>query len=179
MTLALSLAMACLDSGGPQTPAEAARTPQAIAEKRAREELRTSPRVLEVEYDKPEGVYVDVAFFGGRRPEGIADALVAQLGPVRETRPEEDGLVEVVYAGGSVKLRAGTIAVLDVPMPTPRPRDEALASVGFKPYLVRRWGELTHEFRARHLQDFDRVVLHRVEPGGDLVDRVTAYRFPS
>jgi hypothetical protein len=177
--LTVSLFLACLESAAPGASQAPARTAEEIAEKRAREELRTSPRVLEVEYQRPEGVYVDAAFFGGRRTEGVAEALGAQLGALRESRPEIDGLQEVVYEGGSVKLRAGTVAVLDVPLPTPRTRDEALLATGFKPHLVQRWGELTHEFRVRHLQDFDRVVLHRSEPGGPLVDRVTAYRFPS
>ncbi|MBM4391769.1 MAG: hypothetical protein FJ090_11660 [Deltaproteobacteria bacterium] len=150
-------------------------TPEAVAEKRKAEEVRTSPRNLEVNYEKPRGVYIDVHFLGGRTVDNVAHVIVDQLGTLQEDRDHLEGKHELVYERGTLTTVDGAILVIDVPLPEPLRRAEALATTGFNP-LVDNYLSFTREFRVTQFMDFRRIVLKRAEPNGELVNRVVGYK---
>lgn len=150
-------------------------TAEDIAEKRQQEETRASPRNLEVNYEKPKGVYIDVHFLGGRTVDNVAHVIVDQLGALQEDRDLLEGKHELVYERGTLTTIDNTILVIDVPLPEPLRRAEALASTGFNP-LVDKYLSFTGEFRVTQFQDFRRIVLKRAEPKGELVNRVVGYK---
>jgi hypothetical protein len=150
-------------------------TAEAIAEKRQREELRTSPRGVEINYQKPAGVYVDVHFLGGRKLTNVRDIVAEQLGSLLQEKAEDDGVRRLTFERGEVKLIDDELAVVDVPLPEPLRRSEALALLGFSP-LADRYLALTFEFRVTQYQGFRRLVLHRVAREAEEVERITAYK---
>ena len=110
-------------------------TPEQIEAKREAEELRASPRIMEVNYKKPEGVYIDVQFMGGRRVDNIRDILADQLGALVEQSELVDGKQTMKFERGELKIVDGAIAVINVPLPEPVRRTEAMALAGFSTHV--------------------------------------------
>ncbi len=150
-------------------------TAEQIAEKREADATRTSPRNLEVNYEKPDGVYIDVHFLGGRTVEQVAHVIVAQLGAGQGETDLLEGKREYRYERGTLTTVRGAIMVIDVPLPEPMRRSEAMAACGFMA-LVDKYLSFSREFRVTQFQDFRRVVLHRAEPGSEFIVRLTAYK---
>ena len=173
----LAFVLACADSEGPVVRAVAPPKPTAedIAAKREREELRASPRNLEVNYVKPERVYVDVQFLGGRRWDNVRDILVDQLGALVAQERDAQGNERMKLERGTVTVDDGVIAVIDVPLPEPMRRAEAMVACGFSG-LADKYLPFTHEFRVTQFQGFRRIVLHRVAADDEFINRVTGYK---
>ena len=175
--LALLLTLAC--SGGDEPAVRAVRpvpaTPEQVAEKREREELRTSPRNLEVNYEKPEGVYVDAQFLGGRRWENVRTIVLEQLGALLETSTDARGHEVKRLERGTITLEEDEIDEIIVPLPEPIRREQAMVACGFSG-LVDRYLSFTREYRVTQFQSFRRIILHRAGPNDDLVVKVTAQK---
>lgn len=150
-------------------------TPEQVETKREAEELRASPRVMEVNYKKPEGVYIDVRFLGGRRFDNIRDIVADQLGPLSEQGPVADGKQTLGFERGELQLVDGEISSIDIGLPEPVRRTEAMALAGFSP-LVDKYLAFTLEFRVTQFQDFRRIILFRVGPDTEEVHRILAQR---
>lgn len=174
MALAVLL-LACWGSDEPLVRAVDAPvvTPAQIEAKREAEELRSTPRIMEVNYKKPEGVYIDVQFMGGRKVDNIRDIIADQLGSLAEQSEPVDGKQTLVFERGELKTVDGTIMVIDVPLPEPVRRTEALVLAGFSP-RVDKYLAFTKEFRVVQWQDFRRIVLYRVAPNAEEVNRISA-----
>lgn len=174
-SLLLILGVACGDpepvvSGVPATP-------EAVAERREAAELRASPSNIDAGYEKPEGVHVDVRYLGGRRYTQIRDEVASQLGAVIEERTLAEGAgTEVRLERGTLRLLDDTIYMLEIPLPAPVRRTEALALLGF-PAAIRDYTLTTTEFRLTNMWGFRRLIFFRTERDGEFVDRVQAWRF--
>jgi hypothetical protein len=150
-------------------------TPEQVAAKREAEELRASPRNLEVNYEKPPGVYVDAHFLGGRRLENVQDIVTDQLGLLQATVDGVEGRSVQTFERGTLTLEGGAISIIDVTLPEPVRRPEALVLCGFSG-LADRYLSFTDEFRVVQYQGFRRVVLHREERNSEMIVRLTAYK---
>ncbi len=127
-------------------------------------------------YARPEGVYVDVHWFGGRRYGDVADELVVQLGPLHERRELDASKgEELVYERGDVRVVRGVVYMLRVQLPEPLTRTEALLATGFSIYAD-HWRETHREFRLSHTFDFERFRLMRDREQEDRVVIVEAWK---
>ncbi len=172
----LALVFAC--AGDDEPAVRAVRPPpptvEEVAAKREAEAIRASPRNLEVNYVKPEGVYVDAHFFGGRRWENVRDIVVEQLGATVEESTDAQGRTVRRFERGTLTLADdGDIEEIEVPLPEPMRRADAMVACGFSG-LADRYLSFTYEYRVTQFQGFRRIVLHRVAKKDDMVDRVTA-----
>ncbi len=171
--------LALLACGPPEPVVRAVKptpTVEEIAARREAEELKASPRVLEVGYEKPAGVYIDVAFLGGRRYDHVRAELEGQLGSVREEIDIALAEKEVRFQRGIVRTDSGVLVSFEIPFPEPLRRSEALAALGFPAADAGRYTDLTFEFRLNNVRGFRRVIFHRAERGGELIDRVVAHK---
>lgn len=175
----LAAIFACSGSDDPVVSAVAKAVPvtvEQVEEKRTREELRTSPRNLEVNYSKPERVYVDAHFLGGRRWENVREIVLDQLGALTAEAVDAQGRTVKRMERGTLTLNSeSSIEILDVPLPGPMRRSDAMIACGFSG-LADRYLSLTREFRVTQFQGYRRIILHRVGTNEDLVDRLTAYK---
>ena len=149
-------------------------TVEEIAAKREREELRASPRILEVNYEKPAGVYADVQFLGGRRWENVREIILDQLGAIKLERPNAQGNEVKELERGTVTLVGGLVETIEVPLPEPMRRSDAMVACGFLG-LVDKYLAFNKEYRVTQFQGFRRIVLHRAAAGDDMVDVLTGY----
>ncbi len=172
----LLLALACGDPAPVMLAVEPPRTPEAVAEKRAAAELRASPANVEATYTKPEGVYVDARFLGGRRYDAVRAEIEQQLGAVVEERDELSGGREIVFERGTLRLVDGRIQMVEVPLPQPVRRSEALALVGFPP-AVGEYKAFTLEYRLVNEWGFRRLRLVRAARDSEDIVRVQAWKF--
>ncbi len=157
-------------SGVPQTPEDA-------AERRKAAELRASPAAIDAAYERAEGVYVDLRYLGGRSYTGVREEVEAQLGAVLEEEELStlDGR-EVRLERGTLRVVDGIIYMLDIPLPAPVRRTEALALLGL-PAATKDYVLLTTEFRLTNSWGYRRIRFFRTERDGQQVDRVEAWRF--
>lgn len=154
------------------TPKE---TVEQVAERRKRQELRASPRNVEALYEKPEGVYVDVRYLGGRSWDGVREEVERQLGAVLGQAATPEGDEEVTLQRGTVRLRDGAIVMIDVTLPEPARRTEALVALGFPP-TADAWQALALEYRLVNAWGFRRLRFVRAERGSEDIVRVQAWK---
>ncbi len=171
------LLVACNGSSEPTVRAvrPPAPTPEAIAEKRVREELRTSPRNLEVNYEKPPGVYIDAQFLGGRRWENVRTIILDQFGPLLEQTIDVRGHEVKRLERGTITIEGGEIDEVIIPLPEPLRREQAMIACGFSG-LVDHYLSFTREYRVTQFQSFRRIILHRAAPNDDMVVKLTAQK---
>lgn len=169
--------LACTGADEPTVSAvrPPAPTVEEVAAKREKEEIRTSPRNLEVNYVKPDGVYIDVHFFGGRRWENVRDLVVDQFGALLEESLDNQDRAVKRLERGTITLDDGEIDEIVVPLPEPMRRADAMMACGFSG-LADRYLSFTNEYRVTQFQGYRRVILHRVAKGDDLVDVLTAQK---
>lgn len=172
----LLLALACGDPAPVMQAVQPATTPEAIAEKRAAAELRASPANVEATYAKPEGVYVDAHFLGGRSYDAVRAEVEAQLGAVVEEREGVSGGREIVFERGTLRIVDGRIQMVEVPLPEPVRRTAALGMLGFPP-ATGDYKALALEFRLVNEWGFRRLRLVRAARGSEDVVRVQAWKF--
>lgn len=150
-------------------------TVEQVAERRKRQELRASPRNVEVLYEKPEGVYVDVRYLGGRSWDGVREDVERQLGAVLGRAPTPEGDEEVTLQRGTVRLRDGAIVMIDVPLPEPARRTDALVALGF-PANADGWQALALEYRLVNAWGFRRLRFVRADRESEDIVRVQAWK---
>jgi hypothetical protein len=150
-------------------------TPEEIAEKREREDLRTSPRNLEVNYVKPDGVYVDAHFLGGRRWDNVRTIILDQMGALESQSTDARGHEVKQLERGTITLEDGEIDEVIVLLPEPMRREQAMIVCGFSG-LAYRYLSFTREYRVNQFQGFRRIILHRAAPNDDLVVKLTAQK---
>ncbi len=127
-------------------------------------------------YVKPENVYIDIRWLGGRSYQSVRDEVTRQLGLVMNRRDlgTRKG-VELVFARGTIRVRNDTIYMIRVDLPRPVTRSEALELTGFPPY-VGNWRITHREYRLGHELDFVRFRLKRAEGNSDRVIQVEAWK---
>ncbi len=137
---------------------------------------RDAPSGQPVAYEKPEGVYVDLHWLGGRRYDDAAEQLQAQLGALAERREIDTRRgEELVYERGVARVVRGTVYMVRVDLPEPMTRTDALLVTGFSIYAD-HWRETHLEYRLANSWGFERFRLQRAEPGGDRVVSVEAWK---
>ncbi len=174
--LLLALGPGC-DGGEPVLSAvEPVRTPEQAAARRGAEELRASPAAIDAAYARAAGVFVDARYLGGRSYRAVRAEIEQQLGAVVEEREGAGGGREIVFERGTLRLQADTIQMVEVPLPEPVRRSEALALLGFPP-ATGDYKALSLEFRLLNNWGFRRIRLFRVERGSEDISRVQAWKF--
>lgn len=137
---------------------------------------RDTPKTEAQAYAKPEGVYVDVHWLGGRRYDDVADEVEQQLGPLHERKVLDSRRgEELVYERGDVRVVRGVIYMIRVQLPEPLTRTEALLVTGFGVYAD-HWRETHREFRLSYSFDFERFRLMRHSGDKDRVVSVEAWK---
>jgi len=137
---------------------------------------RDAPEIEAQVYSKPENVYVDIHWLGGRRYDDIAAELELQLGPLHERKVLDARRgEELVYERGDVRVVRDVVYMLRVQLPEPLTRSEALLVTGFTVFAD-HWRETHREFRLSHSFDFERFRLMRHAEDKDRVITVEAWK---
>lgn len=176
MTWMVAWLFAC---GEPEPVLRAVKAPptaEQVAAKRDAQELRASPKAMEVAYEKPAGVYIDARFLGGRSWTGVRDEIERQFGAVLEETRTAEGDREVRFDRGRIRIHAERIQMVEVLFPEPLRRSEALLQLGF-PATTAEYRPYAKEFRLANVWDFRRLVFHRAAPGSEQIDGVQAWKF--
>jgi hypothetical protein len=128
-------------------------------------------------YEKSKAVYIDVRFLGGKPYLQVRDILIEQFGPLRSRQllGSKAG-VSLEFLRGSIRVMKGTIAMLNIPLPEPMRRTEALEALGFPPY-VGGYTIFHREYRLHHEWGFRRIRLKREDRRSERVIEVEAWRW--
>ncbi|MDP2311595.1 MAG: hypothetical protein Q8P41_01715 [Pseudomonadota bacterium] len=172
----LAFLLACNDPEPVLRAVEAPASVEEVAERRAAAELRATPANIDATYEKPAGVYIDARHLGGRSYRSARAEVEQQLGAVIEEREVQGGAKEVVFERGTLRLAGDTIQMVDVPLPEPLRRTEALGVLGFPP-ATGEYQSLSLEFRLLNTWGFRRIRLYRTARGSEEIARVEAWRF--
>lgn len=182
MVILLAVLLACDDPGPALPPTLPPTLPPALSPAAVeRQEVRSAlaePRGARADspYVKPAGVYIDVPHLGGRNYAAARAEVERQFGTLVEDRVREDGTHEVEFARGTLRLSGNTIQMIEVPLPRPVHRAEALAQLGF-PESVEKYHALSLEFRLLNAWGFRRIRLFRAARDAEEITRVQAWRF--
>ncbi len=128
-------------------------------------------------YSRPADVYVDVRHLGGRSFPGSRDVVADQLGALLES--EElggDNGQELRFERATLRVVDDLIYMVEVPLPEPLRRSDALEYLGF-PSQVGRYIVLHREYRLNHEWSFRRIRMMRDSPDNELVNSVEAWRW--
>jgi hypothetical protein len=149
---------------------------QSAAEQRT-DDLAPTEQHAPPPYVRADGVYVDIGYLGGRRFSGSRDVISDQLGGLQERRPlsGERG-EELTFDRGTLRVIEDTIYMLQVPLPEPLRRHEALAVAGL-PTVVDRYTTLNREYRLYREWGFRRIQMARVSSDSELVTAIEAWRW--
>ncbi|MES2637967.1 MAG: hypothetical protein V4850_00730 [Myxococcota bacterium] len=175
----MNLLLLLLACDGPEPVLRAVDVPETVeqvAARRAAAELRVTPENIDATYVKPEGVYIDARHFGGRGYRSARAEVEQQLGAVIEEREAQAGAREIVFERGTLRLSGDTIQMIEVPLPEPVRRTEALGQLGFPP-ATDEYQSLSLEFRLLNAWGFRRIRLIRVARGAEEITRVQVWRF--
>jgi hypothetical protein len=175
----LSLLLACAGDE-PVLTAVQAPPPAAVEEaatRRKAQEAKASPEAAGgVDYAKPKGVYIDAPYFAGRSWDAARDEIARQFGAValEETTPDKARLVTLER--GKLRVVDGRIQTIEVPLPEPLRRTEALMVLGLPP-VQDAYRAMTFEYRISNVHGFRRIRLFRAEREGETVNRVELWKF--
>lgn len=125
------------------------------------------------------GMLVNARCLGGRTYADVRDVVAEQLGPLQQTRElSGDFGRELRFERGALRVVEDEIAMIRIELPEPLRRSEALAALGFHPY-VGPYLTLHREYRLNHEEGFRRIRLMRVDRTSEMVSAVEAwYRVP-
>jgi hypothetical protein len=126
-------------------------------------------------YEKPEGIYIDVRYFGGKNYESVRDQLTEQLGAVQDSNELGTLGKETIFERATVRVQGGEIYMLDVPLPEPLRRTEALAVLGFPP-ATHEYISLTLEYKLTNAWGFRRIRFMRAGRNSEEIVRVQAWK---
>jgi hypothetical protein len=151
---------------------------EAVAQRRAAQEARVTPDAVDAgaAYRKPPGVYVDVPHLAGRSFEAAREDVQEQLGALKAQGPAPDGALEFTFERGKVRVVAGSIQMVEVVLPEPLRRSEALAVLGFAP-VADTWRNFANEFRVANVQGFRRIRMVRTQRGAEEIARVECWKY--
>lgn len=169
------LLLAC---GTPEPVLQAVEPPATVEEARDRRvaaELRASPENIDATYKKPEGVYIDVRYLGGRGYKAARAEVADQLGAVVEERVIDTGM-EVQFERGTLRLDGDRIQMVEVPLPEPLRRSDALAALGFPPATT-EYKALSLEFRLLNSWGFRRLRFFRAARNSEDIVKVQAWKY--
>lgn len=128
-------------------------------------------------YRKPDHIYVDANWMGGRGFREARAIVQQQLGALVETVPLAHG------RGDELRFERGTLRVLDdriyyvlVPLPDPVRRDVALADLGFPP-VVGEWLTTHRAYRINQERGYRRLRLLRMDDQGEFVTALEAWKW--
>ncbi len=175
------LFVAC--SGEPAAPASIAPplpTAEQIERDRKLSEIKSRPNTAAaLVYVKPEGVYVDARYLGQQSYNVARAEIEQQLGAVvtQTDLPSGQGQL-LAFERGSLRVLNDRIYLIDVPLPSPVRRDQALGMCGFPPTTTTAWTSFSGEYRLLNLWGFRRVIFERKEAKSEDVVRVQAWRTP-
>lgn len=172
----LTLLLACGDPDPVLSAVPKPVTAEEVGERRAAAELKVTPANIDATYVKPAGVYVDARHFGGRNYRTARAEVEQQLGAVLEERDLGGATREVLFERGTLRLSGDTIQMIEVLLPEPARRTEALAQLGFPP-ATDEYRSLSLEFRLLNAWGFRRIRLFRASRGAEEIMRVQAWRF--
>ncbi len=182
VALALALLLGCgteepvLLGVEPDEPADATERSKVWQRVIPESAYRDDPEVEAQTYSKPEGVYVDVHWLGGRRYDDVASELEQQLGALHERKVLDARRgEELVYERGDVRVIRGVVYMIRVQLPEPLTRTEALLVTGFTVFAD-HWRETHREFRLSHSFDFERFRLMRHDDDKDRVVSIEAWK---
>ncbi len=170
----ISLLLACTPDA-PVVPAVQPPTAQELTTRREEQQRKATPENLIAVYKKPEGIYVDARYFGGKSYTSVRDQVTEQLGSLQDNQDLGDQGKELSFERGSLRVRDDRIYMIDVPLPEPLRRTEALAVVGF-PAAVRDDTDLALEYRISNAWGFRRIRLIRAARGAEDISRVECWR---
>ncbi len=160
----------------PLTEAESSARDQVWKRELPESAYEQDPGLQAQAYSKPEGVYVDIRWLGGRRYTDIAEELEEQLGAlVSRTELDSRRGEELSYERGDVRVVRGVVYMLRVQLPEPLTRTDALLATGFTIYAD-HWRETHREFRLSHSFEFERFRLRRHDERRDRVVSVEAWK---
>jgi hypothetical protein len=128
-------------------------------------------------YEKPDHIYVDANWIGGRSFREARGIVQQQLGSLQATEALPSS------KGDELRFERGTLRVLDdriyyvlVPLPEPSRRDLALADLGFQP-VVGEWLATHRAYRLNHERGYRRLRLLRLDAEGEFVTAVEAWKW--
>ncbi len=150
---------------------------EAAREKRLTEETRASPQQIEAGYQKADGVWVDVRFLGGRAYSLVREHVARQLGALIEETPLPGGVGKALrFERGLLRVQNDRIEMIEVKLPEPVRRSEALRLTGFPDQVPRNWIILSGEFRLTNAFEFRRIIFTRIGPGSEDITTVEAWK---
>ena len=153
------------------------RTEEEVREAREKQEKLADPSAIVASYQKKEGVYVDVAFFGGKEYAAVRDQIEQQLGALvaQSDMPEGQGQ-ELRFERATLRRLHDRIYMMSVPLPEALHRSDALTALGFPSMVPREYVVTTREYRANQVWGFRRLRFMRVDATSELVDQVEAWK---
>ena len=130
-----------------------------------------------VEYQKKEGVYVDVRYLGGRSWNDAQPTLSDQLGKLQDNLelPMRQG-TRYIYDKGSVYIYEGQIYRIDLALLEELRRSAVLQILGF-PEQVDKYLITHREYVLENEWEFRRIRMKRVGTDNELVNEVSAWKF--
>lgn len=164
---------------GSGTPVvQGVKPPQSVEEvtaKRKEQELRATPENLVASYQKAEGVYIDLRFFGGKGYNESREQIGAQFGALLSEKDLGPQGTEMSFERGILRIKDGKIYMMEVPLPEPLRRTEALGVLGFPP-ATREYLDTTLEFRLNNAWGFRRIRFLKAERNGEEIAKVQAWK---
>ena len=130
-----------------------------------------------VEYQKKEGVYVDVRYLGGRSWTDAQPTLSEQLGDLQDSLelPMRQG-TRYLYDKGSVYIYEDQVYRIDLALPEELRRSQVLQILGF-PEQVDKYLITHREYVLENEWEFRRIRMKRVGTENELVKEVSAWKF--
>jgi hypothetical protein len=127
-------------------------------------------------YEKPEGVFVDVARLGGRQWNSIRSEVEQQMGQMQSKVDRGRDGVEYQLGRGFVRVIRGQVQLIHVELPYAMRRSQAMEAVGLPPQ-VREWHGNERDWVAHHSFDFERIRMGRDAQDSEMVLWVEARKF--
>lgn len=151
-------------------------TTAVITEKRQAQERRATPENIVAEYKKAEGVYIDARYFGGKDYDTVRGQLAEQFGALQDGEDLGDKGRALNFERGKLRVKNdGSIYMIEVPLPDPLRRTEALALLGFPP-AAQDYLDFTHEYRLNNAWGFRRILFYKTQVGSEEIERVLIWK---
>lgn len=130
-----------------------------------------------IDYQKQEGVYVDVRYLGGRSWNDAQPTLSDQLGNLQDSieLPMRQG-THYLYEKGSVYIYEDKVYRIDLSLPEELRRSAVLQILGF-PEQVDKYLITHREYVLENEWEFRRIRMKRVSTENELVNEVSAWKF--
>ncbi len=149
-----------------------------IAKKRQLSEIKSKPATAAaLGYTKPEGVYVDARYLGSQAFSVARGEIEQQLGAVvEETELPEGQGQQIALQRAKLRVYKDRIYMIEVPLPEPLRRDQALATLGFPVLTTASWTPFSGEYRLLNVWGFRRLIFTRKSNGSEDIVSVQAWR---